>query len=212
VVSRNWGHRNYDIALPPFGFLSGGPLLQPRRDEAKAKGLDGLKMETPATAGAAPPAPPEAVEQAEEDKEASPDDAREGERRGEKKAPKPTIIIRTELPATSLWEPALLAEDGRVELSIKMPEAITEQELIAVASDKQGGLGLLRKAVRVSKPLFARSDLPRTLTAGDRIEAGVYVHNSSDQDLEARVVLSSEHLTISPALQKVRVSASSGVV
>jgi hypothetical protein len=208
VVSRNWGDEQQDIALPPFGFQEGGAparharmmLSMPGKMSGGAVGSSEpiadvtAKMAKPQVAAeaapgdAAPPAPP-----------ARPD--AHGRRRPTSAEPAlPAIVIRTDLPATALWEPRLAAPAGRASLEVRLPDALTEQQLVALASDKRGGVGLLRKNVRVSQPLFVRLDAPRVLAAGDALEVGVLVHHAGPEPVRAEVVLRAEggSLPISP--------------
>ncbi|MBW1870629.1 MAG: hypothetical protein JRJ19_01100, partial [Deltaproteobacteria bacterium] len=233
VVTRNWGDSLYDIALPPFGFMEGAPYYDrgPRRGLAGGGQTAGLmkptakiKKKSPTIDGfgfdedSAKSPPPSNMPMSKAQK-AKPvmvmKEKREirGRRGDSPKIEKlPRIIIRTDLPATTLWKPALLARGGRAVLEFSLPEALTEQELIVMASDKAGGIGLLRKVIKVTQPLMVRSDLPRSMVAGDKIKVGVQVQNTTRKDQVVEVSLASAGLKISPASRKIKVPASGAEV
>ena len=59
----------------------------------------------------------------------------------------PTIVIRTERPETAFWEPSLVADDGRARLAFEGPARIAPHRLTLVASDANGGVGVLHTTV-----------------------------------------------------------------
>ncbi len=58
---------------------------------------------------------------------------------------------------------------------------------MAVALDTQASSGRASSSLTVEQPLVIRPALPRFLTAGDRIEASAFVHNTTDGSLDVRV-------------------------
>jgi uncharacterized protein YfaS (alpha-2-macroglobulin family) len=93
--------------------------------------------------------------------------------------PLPRITIRTKFPETALWEPLLATTSGRSKLEVTFPDAITVQQLTLIASDKAGGLGILRQDVEVRQDLYVQSDFPATLTQGDEVKVAALVRNLS---------------------------------
>ena len=226
VVTRNWGPNQYDIALPPFGFNEGSRLYRTR--SRRAKGMMKPKKSAPGLLGSSMDDDFDGAPMAEMAKEA-PSSKADGAKMvkitrkkisiragahsaGQRPAPQAKIVIRTDLPATAVWEPRLKTKGGKASLTFRLPESLTEQELIAVASDKRGGLALLRKTIKVTQPLFVRSDLPRTLTLGDKIQAGVLVNNTTGKPLSARVSIQAPGLKISPLSRQVAIPASGSAV
>ena len=108
------------------------------------------------------------------------------------------ITIRTELPATTFWDPSLVAERGSASMSARLPDAITRQQLTVVASDAQGGVGIGRVSVVVDQPLVVRADLPAELEDGVATEVQVMVTNRSDEALDVEVALVSDNLEVTP--------------
>lgn len=198
VVSRNWGGAMHDIALPPFPWHGGGRVQQALGGLGGSMGGGGIgamgsgsggggygmgsgklsakKSSKPKILGFDPPATDgaEAPEEEEEEMDVSRRD------RGMAGKPKPepvSITIRTEFPETALWAPALEAKAGKVALEARVSDAITRQQFTIVASDGQGGVGVLRQSVHVSQPLHVRADVPDALVVGDQVNAVVVVSN-----------------------------------
>jgi hypothetical protein len=160
VVSRNWGDGGrMDIALPPFEWLSGGDVESCRafwdEDDWKAVGevlTSGVGFGHGSGFGSG--------------------SGRLGT------SPKTIITIRTRFPTTALWEPHLRGK-GAVDIRGRLPDRMGEQELIVVASDKNGGVGLTRRTVEVRQPVFVEADVPSPAIAGELIHVPVVVHNGT---------------------------------
>lgn len=203
VVSRNWGPHQMDIALPPFPYKAGGAIndaygysgggygigygsaagaaygsIGAKKDKAPNKKapsksvdsgpfLDGDSDDWSGATMADPPAPP-----------AEPVGNNKPERPAT--AATTTITIRTSFPDTFLWEPHLVANKRKgVTVETRLPDAISEQELIIVASDASGGVGILRHRIEVTQPVYAQVDFPETMRAGERVEVPVIVYNNT---------------------------------
>jgi len=128
------------------------------------------------------------IELAEEESadEAGPGRSRNG-RQAKKKARPKRITIRTKFPETAMWEPLLKTRGGKKNLSLTFPDAITVQRLTLVASDKEGSIGILHTDVEVRQDLFVQTDLPATMTLGDKVTVGALVQNLSGEDVEVVV-------------------------
>jgi len=211
VVSRNWGASLYDIALPPFGFQEGAPYYRHRRRYQAGGGPPAEKtmdggVGSGQLSGSAIVKAPAAAPQREAVASRALARGRPGRPSPSRPRP-PRIVIRTDLPATALWEPRLVAYRGRAALEIKLPETLGQSELIVVASDRRGGVGLLRRVVKLTQPLLVQSDLPRVASAGDRLQVGVLVRNTTGDKLTAEVSLEGEGLGIHPARRQVEIPA-----
>ena len=181
VVSRNWGPYQRDIALPPFPFRAGGQVSgmfaadkaehSVGSEHSEATGY-GLAADDPFGVGGYAAERPMAMLA-----EAS-----------------TVVTIRTEFPETSLWAPFIDGTGGSAELSGTMPDAITTQEFAIVASDGNGGVGVLRVPIQVTQPLFVQADLPDRLTVGDQLEARALVQNHGDEEQDVTVSFESEGL------------------
>src|SRR5690606_11552292 len=113
-------------------------------------------------------------------------------RRGQEPATAPTsttITVRTALPEVALWQPEARTKAGTLALTTTLPDAIGEQELILVASDRRGGVGVARERVRVSQPVHVDLGLPAQLIAGETVELPLFVSNHSGRDGQFEVEL-----------------------
>ena len=151
----------------------------------------------------AAPAPPEAkeAEMADDGDESSlkdksvSDRSRSKDRKGKKARPV-QITVRTRFPETALWEPLLQTKNGKTTVSVQFPDAITVQQVILMATDKNGNVGLVRKDVEVRQDFFIQSGLPATLTVGDTLKVGALIQNLSGDKSSVMATLSSENLGI----------------
>ena len=122
-------------------------------------------------------------------------------------APPPVqISIRTEFPDTAFWHPHLHSP-GAFSTSTDVPDSMAEQEVIIVASDKKGGVGVTRKTVRVTQPLFAQAQLPNVLRAGDQLRVPLLVRNTTKADLTASVTVEAPGITMSAPTNDVVIPA-----
>jgi hypothetical protein len=110
--------------------------------------------------------------------------------------PQVRVIVRTNFAETSLWEPELVAQGGKLGLGAVLPDSITTQTVTLIASDKKGRVGMVRGKVEVAQDLYARSDLPATLTLGDEVEVTSAVRNFTKGTVKVKVGLASGGLEI----------------
>lgn len=230
VVTRNWGGRTHDVALPPFPYLAGGAIAAvPARGDLADAVMDGDDLEeeemmqyasgmgaagiqaqmqlgaigSPSPDAPAPPAQPAAIMM-----DGSMEPAREeADERVAREAVEPvTITIRTSFPETAMWEPFIYTEGGRASLSAGLPDAITRQQFTLVASDANGGVGVLRHSLTVTQPLFVQADLPDALIAGDQVDARVLVQNLGEAPQTVELTLNSDQLTVHGGARTIEVA------
>lgn len=212
VVTRNWGYPRYDIALPPFGFKQGSRHPEQMPEETiKVKTGDGAAK--PITAGAkvkmapealplecktCPAVTPKPLGYGHTEKEEKPESAGRGYSRSTPLGQESSTIItlRKNFFETSAWLPTLEAHEGLVEISSKLPDAITIQTVTLIASDDAGGVGMKRRKIKVTQPLFIRSEFPATLTAGDRVESFASITNLTNKELNCTVNFSSDIIKV----------------
>lgn len=107
---------------------------------------------------------------------------------GDGQAPLRSLDARERFDPTPLWAPALQTDaDGLAQTTLTLPARPTEYRVMAVALDGAASSGRASTQLVAEQPLILRPALPRFLTAGDRFEASVFVHNTSEAPLEARV-------------------------
>lgn len=173
VVTRNWGDNRWDVALPPFAFLGPGESTSCRDHwdaqdirvaEAMVSGAGGLGLFGTGSGGGG---------------------TGEGTiglgsvgtiGHGGRGAAVPKITVRKRFSDTSLWD-ATLKGRGEATIRATLPDTIGEQELVVVASDRGGGVGVARKRISVDQPLFVEADLPDVMIAGETLEIPVVVQN-----------------------------------
>ena len=87
--------------------------------------------------------------------------------------------MRRKFVSTPYYNPAVVTgDDGRARVTFKLPDNLTTFRIMAVAVSRDSLFGKARGQVRVNKPLLMLPTLPRFVRVGDRIEAGVVVHNN----------------------------------
>lgn len=81
-----------------------------------------------------------------------------------------TPRLREYFPETLLWNPELVTDkNGRAELKFKLADNITTWKLYAIASTKNGKIGVVEKEVQAFQPFFVDLEPPKFLTEGGRI-------------------------------------------
>lgn len=125
-------------------------------------------------------------------------------------APSVRIVVRTNFAETSFWAPDLVAQGGQLSFSATLPDSITTQTVTLIASDDEGRVGMVREKIEVGQDIYARSDLPATLTLGDQVQVTSAVRNFTDAPVKATIGIQSDGLAVvGPAKQKVQVPVGS---
>ena len=186
VVSRTWGCSRADIALPPFDFQEGDGCGKSERfgtDAENALGaLMGMALYGRAGSGY-------------------------GAGHGYRTASTPRV--RHRFGTTSLWAPALRARGGRLTHRFRLPDAISRQTLLLVASDKQGGVGVLRRQLTVLKPVAIRSSVPPKMVATDELELVALVRNYTSRPMRLTLAVTASGLKVLKAPKRVTVASGS---
>jgi hypothetical protein len=182
VVTRNWGRSRWDVALPPFAFLGPGEADSCREhwDEEDIRAIEptvggmgvgyggGGTGEGTIGLGSV---------------------GLIGKGGG---GGMPSITVRKRFGDTSLWE-GNLRGSGEARVKATLPDTIGEQEIVVVASDRRGGVGVARKRVLVDQDLFVEADLPDVVVAGESIDIPIVVHNRGKAKVAVDVALQSRH-------------------
>ncbi len=113
--------------------------------------------------------------------------------------------LRSDFRVVPLWVPGLeTGADGVADARFALPDNLTTFRIMAVAVDGGTRFGAGDQEVRVSRKVMARPALPRFLRVGDQIQAGVVVHNNTEQDGEVTVtVQKSDGITLRGARSRV---------
>lgn len=95
---------------------------------------------------------------------------------------------RTRFEDTGYWNARIVTDDaGRAEVRVALPDNITRWKLIARAVSASTQVGQQEGALLVKKPVFARLLGPKSLTARDRAEFVLGLHNDTAEPRRMRV-------------------------
>ena len=93
-----------------------------------------------------------------------------------------TPRLREYFPETLLWQPQLVTDRrGRADVNFKVADNITTWKMYAIASTKNGKVGVAEKEFTAFQPFFVDLDPPKFLTTGDSISLPVQVRNYTEQ-------------------------------
>ena len=111
------------------------------------------------------------------------------------------VAARKNLSETAFFFPHLLAKnDGTVQLTFTMPEALTEWKFLGFAHDKELRGGLLADMAVTAKDLMVEPNPPRFVREGDELEFTVKVSNQTDRPQTGTVKLTfADAATLAPA-------------
>ncbi len=96
------------------------------------------------------------------------------------------FVVRTEVSPTLLWDPEVLVENGRGGFAAQLGTATGDHEVVLVASDRNGGVGVLRHTVSIQRDVEIRVDAPAeaTLAVPFDVLATVVNHGVDDDTFE----------------------------
>lgn len=94
----------------------------------------------------------------------------------------PAVPVRKDFKSCVYWNASVVTDaSGRARVRFQMPENLSGFRIMAVAQTAASQFGNAQKNITVSKDLMLRPALPRFARVGDELEAGVIVHNYSEQ-------------------------------
>ncbi len=116
--------------------------------------------------------------------------------------------VRSNFVTTPLWEGNLATgPDGLLSHSFTLPDNLTTFRVMAVVDDGKAGFGNAAAELRVNRPLIARPALPRFFREGDRVLAGVVLHNNTPVPIDVQVNAEVWGATLKGAPRSVQVAA-----
>ncbi len=111
--------------------------------------------------------------------------------------------LRSRFRATAYWNPHVETDAaGRAVVSFKAPDNLTAYRLMAAVADGRDRFGSAEKRFSVRKPLQLLSAMPRFLSVGDEIKAGVLVLNETGAAGEAVVDVVAHGLALQGPVQR----------
>lgn len=118
---------------------------------------------------------------------------------------------RRKFETTPLWQRLRTDGNGVLEHAFTLPDNLTTFRIMAVVQDQQAAFGNADREVRVNRPLIARPALPRFFRDGDKVLAGVVVHNNTPAGVEVKVEARAEGATLKGAPRTVSVGPDGAV-
>ncbi|MEM7127312.1 MAG: Ig-like domain-containing protein [Chloroflexota bacterium] len=108
------------------------------------------------------------------------------------------LEIRGDFRDVAFWAADLVTgEDGQLGFTVDLPDNLTSWRLVARTVSDETLVGEVEHDLIATKRLQMRTLLPRFFTAGDRVQIGAALLNSSDADLtDGRLTLSVSGATI----------------
>jgi len=128
----------------------------------------------------------------------------------ENKSQNSTPRLREYFPETLVWNPELITDkSGKASIKFRLADNLTTWKLYAIASDKQGRIGVVSKEIKTFQPFFVDLDPPKFLTATDEIFLPVQVRNYTATNQKVGVTMSNANWFsfLNQPTQKIEVSA-----
>lgn len=108
-----------------------------------------------------------------------------------------SVAVRKDFKACVYWNPSIMTDpSGNAKVRFQLPDNVTGFKIIAVVHSADSKFGSTDKNITVSKDLMLRPALPRFARVGDELEAGVIVHNYSDQDGTVQLICEAEGVVL----------------
>ncbi|WP_370325103.1 alpha-2-macroglobulin family protein [Euzebya sp.] len=108
----------------------------------------------------------------------------------------PPIEVRSDFDALAVFAPSLTTDaSGRTSVDVDVPDSLTRYRVIAVAAHGADRFGKGESTLTARLPLQVRPSAPRFANFGDAFELPVVLHNQTDANVDADVVLETANLT-----------------
>ena len=107
------------------------------------------------------------------------------------------IEVRQNFPDTAFWEADVHTdENGQATVTMDLPDNLTTWRMDARAVTQDTRVGQTTQDLVSTKPLLVRPQTPRFFVANDQVQLGTAVHNNTDQDMQVKVSLAAEGLSL----------------
>lgn len=104
---------------------------------------------------------------------------------------------RQNFPDTAFWDSTLrTGTDGRVDVTVNIPDSLTTWVARATAATQETQVGIAEREIEVRQPVSIHPVVPGFLVEGDRAEVVAVVHNRTTSDLNARVSVEAQGISI----------------
>ncbi len=109
----------------------------------------------------------------------------------------PDVKIRKEFKDTAYWNPMVKTDaNGRAELSVKLPDNLTEWRTTVVGTTSNTAVGMSKTSFVARKPLMIRLSAPRFLVVGDEQKLVAQVTNDSGKDARVHVQIEADGVAL----------------
>ncbi len=113
------------------------------------------------------------------------------------------VVARKDFRATAVFSPTLTTdEQGKVRLTVKMPDSLTRFRIVALATADTRYFGKAESAIVTQRKVNARTVAPRFLTQGDTFQLPVVVQNLDRAPRTIEVAVRAANLTLGGAAGK----------
>ncbi|MBW2734409.1 MAG: hypothetical protein JRH20_18635, partial [Deltaproteobacteria bacterium] len=120
--------------------------------------------------------------------------------------------MRKNFVSTPYFAPSVITDaQGRAKVRFTLPDNLTTFRVMAVAVTKSSSFGSGQAKIEVNKPLLLLPALPRFLRVGDKVEAGVVIHNRTGKAGMAQVTAHAKGLALTAGVARsVQIPAGQG--
>ena len=105
--------------------------------------------------------------------------------------------VRKDFPDTAFWEPTIVTDrKGTARVSFPMPDSLTTWRATVRAHTPETLVGFATRDVITTKDLIVRLSTPRFFTLDDTTYVSTIVHNYTDRQVDAKVNLKADGVTL----------------
>lgn len=113
------------------------------------------------------------------------------------------VTYRQKFLATVFYEGELKTDlNGKGKVNFTLPDNLTKFRIMVVAQTRNSEFGSAESTFTVTLPFIVTPSIPRFARVGDKFQAGVVLHNRTDQDNQARVECEIEGLKLNEDSKK----------
>ncbi len=119
-----------------------------------------------------------------------------------------SMEVRRHFEDSAYWNPALeTGDDGKATVRVKLPDNLTSWRADVRGVSAKALVGSGKASCRARRDLLVRMDTPRFLTQGDEITVPTAVHNNSGAEVDAKVEIKAEGVTLSGNDETLKIGA-----
>ncbi|MGB1249363.1 MAG: alpha-2-macroglobulin family protein [Candidatus Promineifilaceae bacterium] len=109
----------------------------------------------------------------------------------------PALYVRQNFVPLAAFVPNILTdENGQAHVQFKLPDTLTRYRVMVVVAAGENWFGRTETTLTAALPFTLRPAPPRFLNAGDRVDLPIFVHNHTDQPLDAQIGIQADNLEL----------------